>query len=45
VLNAAAATDWQVTPHDWRPDLYPHPDDGMPKAGGDGRLQAATVAG
>lgn len=33
VLEAAAATGWDVTPHDWRPDLYPHPDDGMPKPG------------
>ena len=32
-LEAAAATDWEVTPHDWRPDLYPHPEDGLPRAG------------
>lgn len=31
VLPYAAQTGWKVTPHDWRPDLYPHPDDGMPK--------------
>lgn len=31
VLDAAAKTGWKVTPHDWRKDLYPHPDDGMPK--------------
>lgn len=31
VLEASAATGWKVTPHDWRQDLYPHPDDGMPK--------------
>lgn len=31
VLGLAAATDWKVTPHEWRPDLYPHPEDGMPR--------------
>jgi hypothetical protein len=30
VLAIAAASDWMVTPHELRPDLYPHPDDGMP---------------
>lgn len=30
VLDLAAATYWVVTPHDLRPDLYPHPDDGLP---------------
>lgn len=30
VLRVAAATDWQVTPHDLRPDIYPNPDDGLP---------------
>lgn len=33
VLEAAQATEWAVTPHDWRPDLYPHPDDGLPRNG------------
>lgn len=33
VLAVAGATGWRVTPHDLRPDLYPHPDDGMPKTG------------
>ncbi|MBL2607392.1 Cro/Cl family transcriptional regulator, partial [Klebsiella pneumoniae] len=23
--------DWQVTPHELRPDLYPNPTDGLPK--------------
>lgn len=23
--------DWQVTPHQLRPDLYPHPHDGLPE--------------
>jgi hypothetical protein len=31
VLEAAAVTGWKVTPNDWRPDIYPHPEDGMPK--------------
>ena len=31
VLKVAEATGWRVRPHDLRPDLYPHPEDGMPK--------------
>lgn len=30
VLNVAEATNWQVTPHELRPDIYRHPDDGLP---------------
>lgn len=30
VIDVAKATDYQVTPHELRPDLYPHPDDGLP---------------
>lgn len=30
VLGIAEATGWAVTPHQLRPDLYPHPDDGLP---------------
>ena len=30
VLPIAAATGFEVRPHDLRPDLYPHPDDGLP---------------
>ncbi|HBN5546476.1 YdaS family helix-turn-helix protein [Enterobacter cloacae] len=29
-LKWAAATEFQVTPHDLRPDLYPNPTDGIP---------------
>ncbi|ORJ47828.1 transcriptional regulator [Kluyvera intermedia] len=29
-LKWAAATEFQVTPHDLRPDLYPNPNDGVP---------------
>lgn len=31
VLAVSAATSWQVTPHQLRPDLYPHPNDGLPE--------------
>lgn len=31
VLKVAEATDWQITPHELRPDLYPHPQDGLPE--------------
>lgn len=30
VIPVCAAVDWVVTPHELRPDLYPHPDDGLP---------------
>lgn len=30
VLAVSEAVNWQVTPHDLRPDLYPHPQDGLP---------------
>lgn len=29
-IALSQATDWQVTPHQLRPDLYPHIDDGLP---------------
>lgn len=32
VLALSAATDWHVTPHALRPDLYPNPTDGLPDA-------------
>lgn len=31
VITVASATDWQITPHQLRPDLYPHPNDGLPE--------------
>lgn len=31
VIDACSAVDWQVTPHQLRPDLYPHPNDGLPE--------------
>ena len=30
VIAIAMATGWKVTPHRLRPDLYPHPEDGLP---------------
>lgn len=30
VLKVAEAVEWKITPHEFRPDLYPHPDDGLP---------------
>lgn len=30
VIAVSEAVQWQVTPHELRPDLYPHPDDGLP---------------
>lgn len=30
VLNYCAALEWKTIPHQVRPDLYPHPDDGLP---------------
>ena len=29
-LKVAAATGWEVTPHELRPDIYPLPIDGLP---------------
>lgn len=31
VLRTSEALEWRVTPHDLRPDLYPNPDDSLPK--------------
>lgn len=30
VIDVARAVDFKVTPHELRPDLYPHPEDGLP---------------
>jgi len=30
VISVCAATDWQVTPYELRPDIYPNPTDGLP---------------
>lgn len=39
VLALCRATNFDVTPHELRPDLYPHPDDGLP----DERRRAAAA--
>jgi len=31
VITVSEATNWQVTPHELRPDIYPHPQDGLPE--------------
>lgn len=30
VIEVCAAVKFSVTPHEIRPDIYPHPDDGLP---------------
>ena len=30
VIPVCRAVDFEVTPNELRPDLYPHPDDGLP---------------
>lgn len=30
VLQVAELTDWKITPHDLRPDLYPNATDALP---------------
>lgn len=32
VLPLCAAVNFKITPHEVRPDIYPHPDDGLPAA-------------
>ncbi len=32
VIGVSRAVDFQVTPHELRPDLYPHPEDGLPES-------------
>ncbi|MCP4064670.1 MAG: helix-turn-helix domain-containing protein [Gammaproteobacteria bacterium] len=29
-LSICEGSDWQVTPHELRPDIYPNPTDGLP---------------
>jgi DNA-binding transcriptional regulator YdaS (Cro superfamily) len=31
VIPLAKSTGWRVTPHQLRPDIYPHPVDGLPE--------------
>jgi hypothetical protein len=30
VISFAMLSGWKARPHDLRPDIYPHPDDGLP---------------
>ena len=30
VIGLAEIVEWKVSPHSLRPDLYPHPEDGLP---------------
>ncbi len=30
VIPICKMEDWLITPHELRPDIYPHPDDGLP---------------
>ena len=39
VIGLAETVDFEVTPHQLRPDLYPHPEDGLPP---EMRCQGAT---
>lgn len=29
-ISVSRSTNWQVTPHQLRPDIYPNPQDGLP---------------
>jgi DNA-binding transcriptional regulator YdaS (Cro superfamily) len=31
VIAIAQAANWRITPYELRPDIYPHPLDGMPR--------------
>ena len=42
VLKIAQACAWQVTPHELRPDLYPHPEDGLPAERRGNSVEAAA---
>ena len=30
-IDVSRVLDWRVTPHQIRPDIYPHPDVGLPE--------------
>lgn len=45
VLRISADIGYAVTPHQLRPDLYPHPEDGLPpELRGITKIQAAVAA-
>ena len=31
VIGLSELTNWEITPHQLAPDLYPHPNDGLPE--------------
>lgn len=31
VIKACASVNFKITPHELRPDIYPHPHDGLPE--------------
>ena len=31
VIPICKSTNWRITPHELRPDIYPNPDDGLPR--------------
>ncbi|MFA6204414.1 MAG: YdaS family helix-turn-helix protein [Gallionella sp.] len=31
VIAISSSVNWSITPHELRPDIYPHPTDGIPK--------------
>lgn len=43
VIPIARATDWRVTPHELRPDLYPNASDGVPELGGTEKREAEAA--
>lgn len=45
VLAVCAATDWVVTPHEIRPDIYPNPTDGLPPGRAPNGASAGHAAG
>lgn len=44
VIPVCKAVEFAVTPHELRPDLYPHPEDGLPLELRNGRVADAQPA-
>lgn len=32
VIKLCESVEWKITPHQLRPDIYPHPNDGLPES-------------
>lgn len=43
ILSVARAVDFEVTPHEINPDVYPNPDDGLPAARRNGGAERAAA--